>query len=105
GNHTVVAYLGRAGYACLGGDNGMLTNFYVMSHLHEVIDLGAFADDGGAHGSTVNGGVCTDVHIVLQYHIPDLGYIFVSTVRLRRKAEAVAAQHHTGMQSAVSTYY
>lgn len=43
-----------------------------MRDMHKVVDLGAFTDHGGAERSPVNGGICADLHVVLDDNIADL---------------------------------
>src|SRR5690606_35875313 len=74
---------------------------YIMGYLHQVVYLYPFADNGGPDGSTVHGCVCSDIYIIFQYDIAQLGYVFKSPVRLGCKAETVRANNGIGMNLTV----
>ena len=50
----------------------MLADHNIVADLHEVVDFGAFADDGFSEASTVNRGVGSDFDIVANFHDADL---------------------------------
>ncbi len=52
--------------------DAVAANHHVVADLHEVVDLGAFADHGVADAAAVDHRAGTDLDVVLDDHTPDL---------------------------------
>src|SRR5581483_7514702 len=75
GQHRTVADAGRAGDADLGYQDHVLAHVAVVPDLHQVVDLGAAADDRLAEGRAVDRAVGPDLDVVLDAeasHLRDL---------------------------------
>src|SRR5439155_875461 len=75
GQHGPAADPARARHAHLADQDHVLTDIAVVAYLHEVVDLRAAPHDGRAHGGAVDGGVRSDLDIVLDdesSHLRDL---------------------------------
>src|ERR1043166_3281233 len=68
---------GAASDAHLGNDDAMLPHNYVMGDLHEVIDLGTFADDSRTEGAAIDGDIGADFNIIMNDHIANLRHLAV----------------------------
>ena len=62
----------------------------VVGDLHEVVDFGAFADDGGAKRAAVNRHVGADFNVVVNDNLADLRNFSVDAA-VRDVAKAVGA--------------
>ena len=62
-------------------------------------------DTGGTHGGTVDGGVGTNLHIVVNQHIAHLRDLLIMSILLWRKAEAVGTDDRTCMKDATFAYH
>ena len=71
-NGDEIADIGRARYTHLRHDHAMSADRDVVSDLHEIIDLGAFADDRVAVGAAINRRVRADFNVVLDDDPADL---------------------------------
>src|SRR5664279_86247 len=56
-DHAIISQPSAAGETHLAHDQTMLANVHVVRDVHEVVNLGALADDGGAECSAINGRV------------------------------------------------
>ena len=99
-DRTVRTHLGRSGDAAQGRHHGIVPHFDIVGHLAEVVDLDALAHDGRAHCGAVDRRVGADLHIVFEHHVAQLGNLAIAAVFLRSEAEAVGADHHSGVQDA-----
>src|SRR6266516_3213378 len=90
------ADLARARHAHLADQDHVLTDIAVVAYLHEVVDLRAAPHDGRAHGGAVDGGVRSDLDIVLDDESSHLRDLLVGR-SVERIAESVGAQHGAGM--------
>ena len=66
GENYVVADDRGTSQADLRAEQGVLSNARAVAHLHEVVDLCAAADFGGAHGGAIDAGVGLNVHAVAE---------------------------------------
>src|SRR5438876_197523 len=96
GQHGPAADLARARHAHLADQDLLLTDIAVVAYLHEVVDLRAAPHDGRAHGGAVDGGVRSDLDIVLDDEPSHLRDLLVGG-SVERIAESVGAQHGAGM--------
>ena len=64
-HHDEISHLRAAGYAGLRGDHAVPPDADVVRDLHEIVDLGALADDRVAGRAAVDRGVGADLHVVL----------------------------------------
>jgi hypothetical protein len=86
------------GDAHLGGDDAVLTDYDVVSDLHEIIELGAPADHGAAEGGTVYGGIGADLYVVMNFYPTGLRD-FQPLGASARIAEAIAADYCPGVNN------
>ena len=96
GQHGPAADLARARHAHLADQDHVLTDIAVVAYLHEVVDLRAAPHNGRAHGGAVDGGVRSDLDIVLDDEPSHLRDLLVGG-SVERIAESVGAQHGAGM--------
>ena len=97
--HAPFAHLRRACHACLCGHHGVGSDFIVVGNLHQVVQLHALADDGGAHRGAVHARVGTYLHIVLQDGDAYLGNLLIA-LRGGGEAEPVGAHDAPRVQGA-----
>ncbi len=69
-----------------------------MSHLHQVVDFGSFANHGAAEACSVDGRVGTDFDVIPDGDCPHLGNFLVFS-RREFVAKAVGAYDNSGMKS------
>src|SRR6516162_1821897 len=96
GEHGEVADRNAARYADLRDNQAMAADRAVVSDLHEIVDLGAFADHRIAGSAAVDSSVRTDLDVVLDDDAPGLRD-FLVTLRRRQIAEAVLPDADTRM--------
>ena len=72
-NDAVFAEGDRAGDDRRAGDDGVVTDDDVMANLDLVVEFDAVADDGVAHGATVDGGAGADFDVIANAHAAQLG--------------------------------
>ena len=87
-----------AGNAGLRDDDAMAADDDIMADLNQIVDLGAFADNGVAIGAAIDGGAGADLDIVLQNHAADLRH-FEMSARAHGEAEAILADVHAGVDN------
>src|SRR5262245_49607932 len=68
----------------------MPPNAYIVAHLNQVVDLGAFADHGVADCTTINGAASPYLHVVLDDNASDLRH-FQVPFTAHHKSETVLA--------------
>ena len=88
--------LGRTADAALSYQQAEGTDFHVVRDLHQVVDLGAAADDGLAQSRSVDAGAGADLDIVFDAHDPRLGDLAVHRAlavafQIQGETESVAA--------------
>src|SRR6185369_16861547 len=66
----------------------MPANAHIVAHLHQVVDLGALANDGVANGSAVHGRSGSDFDVVLDDNAANLRH-FKMSLSPHHKAEPV----------------
>ena len=69
---------------------------HVVRHMDEVVDLRAFANDGGAERAAVNGGIGADLDVVVDDDIAELKHFPVAAL-VQHVTEAVRADDGAGM--------
>src|SRR6201999_1260717 len=62
----------------LRANDTVFTYDHVVRDLHQIIDLGAFADFRDAETRAIERRICADLHVVLDHHGSDLRYFFVT---------------------------
>ena len=97
GEDDVVADASASGDAGLGNDEAMFADVDVVSDLDEVIDFGAFADDGSSEARAINGGVRADFDVIFDDDDSELGDFCMFTVDFF-EAEAIAADDGSGVE-------
>src|SRR5262249_53361978 len=85
-----------AGDAALRDDNAVATYPHIVSDLHQVVDLGAFANDSIAIGAAIDGGAGADFHVVLNDDATDLQH-FTVTACSHHITESVLTNGAAGM--------
>src|SRR5207237_8906201 len=90
--------LGRSADAALRDEQAERTDFHVVRDLHQVVDLGAAADDSLAQSRSVDAGAGADRDVVFDAHDPGLRNLAVHraltvALRVEGEAEAVAADN------------
>ncbi len=78
------------------GDEAVSADAHVVGDLHEIVDLGVFADDRVGHGAAVDGRVGADLDIVLDDDAADLRNA-LRAGRAGGEAETVLADPGAGM--------
>src|SRR6185312_2557735 len=58
------------------GDDTATPDAHIVADLDQIIDLGAFADHRIRHGAPVDGGIRTDLHVILDDDAADLRHAF-----------------------------
>ena len=91
-----IADHGRAGNAALRHQNAMAADDDVVGDLHQIVDLGPFADDRVAVGAAVDRRPGADLDVVLNDDAADLRHLEMPA-RPEREAEAVLADMDAGM--------
>src|SRR5688572_7056984 len=94
-NDAIFTNFSRARNPRLSCDYRIFSDDYVVGDLYLIVDFCSFSDDRGAHRCTVDRGIGTNAHVVLQDYVADLRNSFVSSVRLGSKAKPVRTDHST----------
>ena len=94
--HREITYINAPRYPDLRDNQAMATDRAVVSNLHEIVDLSAFADHRIAGGATVDGRVGADFDVVLNDDAPGL-WDLLMTARRRQITEAVLPDADAGM--------
>ena len=96
GHHHVVAGGRAAGHADLRADHVVLADAAVVGDHHQVVDLGAVADDRRAVGAAIDGRAGADLAIAADLHVAQLRGRQMAALE-KAIAKTVAAQHGAGM--------
>src|SRR5579875_2158029 len=96
-DHRVIAYRHAAGKARLRGDNDMLADFAVMSHMHHVVELGSVADLRNAECGAVDATVSADFDFGANFDGSYLRKLFVM-ISGQSKTETISTDHAAGVQ-------
>ena len=98
--HDVFLDHDAAGEAGLRSNHYIFPNLAVVPDVNQVVDLGAAPDASDFERSTIDGRVRPDLYVISNFQAPYLGKFFVVSGRLVADiAEAVAAQHRSGMNN------
>ena len=103
-DEAVVAYLCCTCDTCLCRRYGVLANLHVVANLNEVVQLHALADDCRVGLGAVDTCVCTNLHVVLDYNVTQLGNLVKRAIGLGQESEAVSADNCSCVDDAVLTY-
>src|SRR6516165_5009969 len=76
----------------------MATDDDVVGDLHEVVDLGSFADDCIRQGSSVDRGIGSDLNIIANDYAADLRHFDVS-IAAQGKSEPVLSNACAGVEN------
>src|SRR5688572_20158090 len=101
GHDHVVSERGGAGDTDLRHQDAALAEPYIVTHLHQVVDLAAGPQPGLVERGAVDRGVGADLDSVFDHHPPELRHLDVLAV-VRGVAEAVAAQDRARVDDAVA---
>ena len=88
-----------AGDADAAGHRAVGADVHVVADLDQVVEFDALLDHGVVKRAAVNAGIGADLHIVANLHRAELLDLHPLTL-LRRKAEAVGADHHAAVHDA-----
>ena len=89
-DHDVVANFRAARDADLSCQHAMTTDADIVGNLHEIIDLGAAADESISEGSPIDGRIAPDLDLIFDDHVPKLR-LTQQTFGRWYKAESFAA--------------
>src|SRR6202035_6159593 len=89
-HHHIISHLDAARYADLRDNDAVSPDRAVVADLHQIVDLGALADDGIAAGAAVDGRIGAYLHIVLNDDAAGLRDFFMA-LRARQIAKTVLA--------------
>ena len=95
-HHDEIAHLHAAGYSGLRHDHAVPPDRDVVSDLHQIVDLGALADDRVSGPAAVDRGVGADLDVVLNDDAASLRD-FLMPLRTRKIAEPVLTDARAGM--------
>src|SRR5881628_3128578 len=96
GQHHAASDARAAGDADLGDEDRVLADLHVVSELHEIVELGAAADDRVAEGRAVDRTVGADLHVVLDDDAARLWNLAMLRA-VEGEAEPVGADDRAGM--------
>src|SRR5690349_6950271 len=74
----------------------MFADDHVMGDLHEIIDLGAFADDSGAERGAIDSDISADFDVVVNDDVANLGN-FAMNPGVGNVTKTVGADHCAGV--------
>lgn len=103
-NTAVLTNFGAAGDTALCCNNGMGTDFHIVSNLYQIIELDALPDDGAAHCGPVDGRISANFDFIFNNDIPNMDDFIVAPVFFWSKAKAIASDHRVGMDNAIPAY-
>lgn len=96
GDDAIVGELCAAGKSNLAHDEAMVAYDHVMRDMDEVVDFGALADDCGAEGRAIDGGIGADLDVVANDDVADLKNFAVAAF-VENVAVAVGADDGSGV--------
>src|SRR3984885_9698497 len=99
--HDEVSQYRTPRYTNLPGNQAVSSDAHVVCYLHEVVDLGAFADNGITGRTAVDGGVGAYFYVVLEDDPPALRNLQVAGGRWEI-AEAVLTNTRAGADDAIA---
>ena len=102
-NDGVIAHLHAASKPNLTHDQAVLTNLHIVGNVHQIVDLAPLANDGWSKGTAVNGGIGTNLHIVMNDDDPHLQHLAMVTF-VKDIAIAVGANHCSGMNADAASH-
>ena len=102
--HAACTNFGGTRHACLGSHNGVLADFDIVRYLHQVVEFHATGYVCAAHCGTVDGGVGTDLDIVIDLYDSYLFDLVVMSLAVGANPKPSAPTHGTRMDGAASTY-
>src|ERR1700751_1848534 len=98
-DHAALANADAAGDPGARGDPRVRTDAHVVADHDEIVELHAILDDRVIDGTTIDSGVGTDLDIRADAHAAHLRHLEPAAL-LRRKTEAVGADHRSRLQHA-----
>src|SRR5258706_12030560 len=96
--NDVVAQLRAPGDPRLRYDQTMLSDDHIVRYLDQVVDLGAFPDDGWPQRPAINRHVRSDLNVVANDDVANLRH-FAMDAPVQHIAESVRADHRAGMDT------
>ena len=88
-DHRTIANLRTSTNPRLRGNDRVMPNLYIVRDLYQVIELGAFANNGRPNGGPVDSAIDPDLYIIFHYHITDLGHFLERPIGLRSETEPI----------------
>ena len=101
---AVLAHLRRASDTHLCRRDGVLANLYIVTHLNQVVELYALADDCRVGLCAVDTGVCANLHVILDDYIAQLRNLVKRAVGLGHKAKTIGSNDSTCVDDAVCSH-
>ena len=96
-----IAEAGAAGDAHLGRQGTAPAGDHAMADVNKIVDLGAGADAGFAHGRAIEGAAAAHLHAVLEHHQAGLGHL-APAAGGGYEAKALRADHGPGVHNAIA---
>src|SRR5262245_23620806 len=104
GEDAAVADSRGTGKTYLAAKHRIRSNLRSMANQDQVIELGAAADAGFAHGCAIDTSVCLDFDVVFEYSGTGLCHFVPGTVLLFGEAETVAADDYAVLENDAVAY-
>src|SRR3984957_20887499 len=98
GENAAISDFRGACKAHLAAEHRVRAYFAGVTHLDQIIDLGAAPDTGFAHGGAVDHAVRLNFHVVLDDGDAGLAHLVPASVGVARKTIAIAADRHAVLQ-------
>ncbi|AOV16732.1 hypothetical protein BJI67_06340 [Acidihalobacter aeolianus] len=99
---TVSADLNASSDTDTTGYCGMRTDFYVMRHLYQIVDLHAIVDYRILERTTIDGRIGTNFHVFADHHAPELRHLDPMAPILRQ-TETIGTDYRTRMDQTTRT--
>src|SRR5215207_2564678 len=75
-NHYMIANFSTSAYARLCCDHGMMSYFYIVGNLYQVVQLCTGFNNCRTHCGTIDRGVSANFNMIFHNHISYLWYLF-----------------------------
>ena len=96
-NRATLTDSGAPCYGSAPSNRSVCTNANIVSNLHLIIDFYTVFNDRILYGTTINGGIGTNLYIIANPHAASLWNFDPALIAITRKAKTVCANHGTRM--------